>query len=153
MGIKQFLLCATPPTFFKGFWWNFHRIFVITCPIVGFGRKYFCNSFLSNYLSQPLDIYYATLTRGPWILWDSISGLLLHIHFLFTDLVEFLTVVENFCNIKASWYLVYKCNQPFLFVTHLLYPLASVRLSRPSVSNLVSRAELKFHFAHNIQTS
>jgi hypothetical protein len=32
----------------------------------------FRNSFLSNYLSQPLDIWHTALTRGP-ILWDSIS--------------------------------------------------------------------------------
>jgi hypothetical protein len=31
---KQFLLCATllTLTFIKGFWWNFHRSFVIKCP-------------------------------------------------------------------------------------------------------------------------
>jgi hypothetical protein len=29
---EQFLLCATPPTFPKGFCSNFHRSFVIKCP-------------------------------------------------------------------------------------------------------------------------
>jgi hypothetical protein len=55
----------------------------------GGGRvgKNFRNSFLSNYLSQPLDIWHTALTRRP-ISWDSISGLSL-IHFLFIDLVKF----------------------------------------------------------------
>jgi hypothetical protein len=47
----------------------------------------FLNSFLSNYLSQPLDIWHTALTCGP-IMWDLISGLSL-IHFLFADLVKF----------------------------------------------------------------
>jgi hypothetical protein len=50
------------------------------------GEKNFRNSFLSNYLSQPLDIWPTALTHGP-IPWDSISGLSL-IHFLFIHLVK-----------------------------------------------------------------
>jgi hypothetical protein len=45
--------------------------------------KNFRYSFLSNYLSQPLDIWHTALTHCP-ILWDSISGLS-HIHFLFIN--------------------------------------------------------------------
>jgi hypothetical protein len=55
--------------------------------------KNFRNNFLSNYLLQPLDIWYTASTHGP-ILWDSISGLSL-IHFLFTDLVKFSTLMLN----------------------------------------------------------
>jgi hypothetical protein len=53
----------------------------------GWGKKF--ESFLSNNLSQPLNIWHAALTCGS-ILEDSISGLLL-IHFLFTELVKFST--------------------------------------------------------------
>jgi hypothetical protein len=81
---------------------------------VGRAGKYFRNSFLSNYLSKPLDISYIASTRRP-ILLDLISGLSL-IHFSFTDLTlnfrhcQWLTF---FCNITASWYLVDKCNPAF----------------------------------------
>jgi hypothetical protein len=57
------------------------------------GRKFFSNSFLSNYLSQPLDIWHTVLTCGP-IQLDSIKGLLL-IHFLLTDLVKFSTLMVS----------------------------------------------------------
>jgi hypothetical protein len=50
-------------------------------------------SFLCNYVSQPLDIQHTALTCGP-IIWDSISGMSL-IHFLFTDLVKFSTLIVN----------------------------------------------------------
>jgi hypothetical protein len=51
------------------------------------------NSFLSNFLSQPLDIWYTALKHGL-ILWDLISSLSL-IYFLFTDLVTFSTLMVN----------------------------------------------------------
>jgi hypothetical protein len=64
--------------------------------MVNVGRragKNFRNSFLSNYLSQPLDIWYTTSTHDP-IPWDLFSGLSL-IHFLFIDLVKFSTLMVN----------------------------------------------------------
>jgi hypothetical protein len=54
----------------------------------GWALKNFRNSFLSNYLSQPFDIWYTASAHGI-ISWDSISGLSL-IHFLFADLFNFL---------------------------------------------------------------
>jgi hypothetical protein len=51
----------------------------------------FSNSFLSNYLSQPFDIWHTALTRVP-ILWDSISGLSL-ITLLFIDFIKFSTLM------------------------------------------------------------
>jgi hypothetical protein len=59
--------------------------------------KTFRNSFLSNYLSQPLYIWHTALTHGP-ILWDSISGLSL-IHFLFIHLVK----LVRFFDINGQW--------------------------------------------------
>jgi hypothetical protein len=47
----------------------------------------------SSSASKVLDIWHTALTHGP-ILWDSISSLLL-IHFLFTDLVKFSTLMVN----------------------------------------------------------
>jgi hypothetical protein len=61
------------------------------------GEKNFRNSFFSNYLSQPLDIWHTALTHGP-ILWDLISGLSL-IHFLFIHLVK----LVRFFDINGQW--------------------------------------------------
>jgi hypothetical protein len=63
-------------------------------------EKTFRNSFLSNYLSQPLDIWHASLTLGPISL-DSISGLSL-IHFWFIDLVKVSTIMVNGRNFRNS---------------------------------------------------
>lgn len=74
--------------------------------------QHFCNSFLSIYLTQTLDIWYTAWTHCL-ILWVSISGLWL-IHFMFANLVKFFILMVNgrkFHNITASWILVYKCNQ------------------------------------------
>ena len=49
----------------------------------------FRNTFLSNYLSQPLEIWYASLSCST-VLQVPISGLL-DLYFLFTDLVTFAT--------------------------------------------------------------
>ena len=54
----------------------------------------FRNIFLSNYLSQPLEIWYASLSRST-VLQVPISGLL-DLYFLFTDLVTFATFFVNF---------------------------------------------------------
>jgi hypothetical protein len=81
----------------------------------------FRNSFLSNYLSQPLDIWHTALTYNP-ILWDSISGLLL-LHILFTDLVKFSTLmVSGIFFITSQHHDIWYTNaaRPFLSLTHFL---------------------------------
>jgi hypothetical protein len=50
-------------------------------------------SFLSNYLSQTLDIWHTAVTHDPIPL-DSISGVEL-IHFLIIHLVKFSTLMAN----------------------------------------------------------
>ncbi len=70
---------STTPTSCLPTW----RLFTITV----YGKN-FRNTFLSNYLSQPLDIWYASSARGS-ILYDIISDLSA-ISFLFTDARFFL---------------------------------------------------------------
>jgi hypothetical protein len=81
-------------------------------PGVGWAGKTFRNSLLSDYLSQPLDIWHTSLTHDP-IPWGLISGLSL---ILFTDLFKFQHkwwMVGNFRKFSKqllftdSWYLVY----------------------------------------------
>jgi hypothetical protein len=73
---------------------------------------------LSNYLSQPFDIWYTAFTLWP-IPWDSISGMSLF-HFLFIDLVKFSTLMVNGRTSQPHdiWYMYTNATRPFLFLTH-----------------------------------
>jgi hypothetical protein len=63
--------------------------------------KTFRNSFLSNYLSQPLDIWHTALTRGP-ILWDPIGNF--HNNFLSNYLLQPLDIWHTaLTRISLTW--------------------------------------------------
>ena len=53
-------------------------------------HTFYSHTFLSNHLSQDHKIWYAASVWGP-ILWDQIWSVM-HVYFLFPDLVNFLTL-------------------------------------------------------------
>ena len=126
-GRKQFLLCATPPTFFKGFWRNFHKSFVIKFP-GAYRRCFAIQTFLAELwpfdFSKYSEIHFcAQLLLHLWMDFDQTftkalsSSALAHIvgvfrfkyfwqnygPLFFTNIVKYTSVCNSYSSYGIWW--------------------------------------------------